>query len=910
MVFGDSLTDPDKPAVPLASTRLIKLTGAINEVLSFRFAVRVEGDAIRNPAFRVAPFTSVSSRINPSVVQVFRMHDVLVEDFPGWHIRSIPPHKRNAHPLDVLVPIRAPRGGLPRALLPGDAYHFWVDVAIPKGTSEGIYTTEIELTSGDTRIGAINVRLNVRPVILPDEADIPLIAELDHRRLFHRHVRPSGSASARTGDDWRKSSTRSEQDAVLRSTLRMLHEHRLTPVVHELAPPVKVGARGEITIDWAQYDDVVEPCLNGRAFYNRVPLGVCPMPFHAIVSSLQRDVLTSSSGHTAMLREYLALCAKHFDKKGWLDRSYALLRDDVTVNPESVQATRDFAGVSGQADKRIKIASRLWPQDMTPYGWIDYPFSEFSDAVDIWVPPAQFYDVSAMATERASGRRTWLAVDHPPYSGSFAAYAPEAYIRVLTWQAAALDAEALYLGCVNQWPGGSDQPTPEDCVRADPNVLLYPGGPFGLDEPVPSVRLKYLRRSAQDAAYRKLLNKRGLGHMSATLGRSLAPYAGSDAYRTHFADGRPIGWIDDPALFDLARDIMVEALVGISGAHHPRARSAVWRRFMLAARRLQVHVDGTRVRLRGARSSWQADVECTLTIVNGTRLPVAGTVRWADLPAGWTADTDGRPVTPISPNSSRRVTLTARATTLPVASGGFALFPIEFITEVGAVHRLDARICCVDAVPFDGLIRIDGDLSDWPPGAANVASEFQSIVDQPSGSHTETPRRARHSTMGFTMRDREYLYVAINCESDAQTLSQASRHNRVEYDDLIPVGDELVELLIDPLNTGTRSPTDLYHIVVKPSGAYLTEKGIRFDPPCGLRSPWVVDMEIATWVSADRWTVELRIPLAAFGDAATKHTTWGFNITRYDASQQEFSTWSAASGNAYDPVSLGNLYLP
>jgi len=142
------------------------------------------------------------------------------------------------------------------------------------------------------------------------------------------------------------------------------------------------------------------------------------------------------------------------------------------------------------------------------------------------------------------------------------------------------------------------------------------------------------------------------------------------------------------------------------------------------------------------------------------------------------------------------------------------------------------------------------------------------------------------------------------------SLSQASRHNRVEYDDLIPVGDELVELLIDPLNTGTRSPTDLYHIVVKPSGAYLTEKGIRFDPPCGLRSPWVVDMEIATWVSADRWTVELRIPLAAFGDAATKHTTWGFNITRYDASQQEFSTWSAASGNAYDPVSLGNLYLP
>ena len=127
---------------------------------------------------------------------------------------------------------------------------------------------------------------------------------------------------------------------------------------------------------------------------------------------------------------------------------------------------------------------------------------------------------------------------------------------------------------------------------------------------------------------------------------------------------------------------------------------------------------------------------------------------------------------------------------------------------------------------------------------------------------------------------------------------------------MYPVGEELIELLIDPFNTGTRSPADLYHIVVKPSGTYMTEKGVRFDPPCGEREPWPADIDVATALSGDGWTVELRIPLDSFDHRATEHAVWGFNITRFDASRREFSTWSGTSGNAYDPLSLGNLFLP
>ncbi len=914
--WGRARTAAGEAGTPRASRRRVRLSGAINETVSFQFAVRAGGQVIANPRFGIEPLTSTNARIEASEVRLFRMHRVRVDGFPGWHIRSILPGRREPRPLDVLVPLSAPRGGLPASLVPGETYQFWVDLRIPKGAFEGTYTARLELTSGEERVASVDVELTVWPIILPDKPDIPIIAEVDHRTLFRHHVEYGGHPVSLLTDDWRDAPTRNKLDSVLRSTMRCLQSHGLTPVLPQLLPPVQIGASGGVTIDWAPYDAVVEPFMNGRAFANRVPSRYWPIPVSGALSPQRRDQ-SPSSEYAEMLRQYLTQCASHFAEKRWLERSYAIVPGAARPNARSVRALQEFATASRGTGQRITVASQLWPQDMAPYGWLGYAGSAFSDGIDIWLPPAQFFDVVAMANEQVAGKRIWLAVDRPPYSGSIAVHASEAYARVLTWQADRLGAEAVYLGGINRWPDSDRSATAEDCIRADPNVLLYPGGPFGLDEPVASVRLKHLRRSLQDGAYRRVLRDQGLEHVAAALATSLAPYAGSDSYRTHFADGWPTGHVDNPAMFDLARDIMADELVNRSlGRAATRqtgdfARTAAWRRFMLATRTLRLYVDGTRMRLTGTRTEWEADVECTLTIVNRTRVPITGTIGFIDPPsAQWTMLDENQAVGSIGPNSSRRVTLTARLTGLPTEPGGVMYLPIEFTTLQGAVHRCEARVSCITAVPFDGSVRIDGDLSDWPPGIANVASEFRLISEEPTEGPGEVAGRPPRATMAFVRRDGEYLYLAINSEFDGRAFRSASLSNSVEYDDQIPVGEELVEVLIDPLNAGTRSPGDLYHIVVKPSGTYLTERGIRFDPPCGLRAPWPADIVVSARVANDRWTAELRIPLASFGVGAAEHTIWGLNITRYDASRQEFSTWSGAMGNAYDPLSLGNLYVP
>lgn len=930
---------------PYAFSNHVNLSGAANETVSFRFAIRVGAAAIARPNLVVGTLESANGILPPSSVSIFRLHPVSIERFPGWHIALIPPAQRVKRPMDVLVPLSAPRGGLPSTLMAGETYFFWVDVDIPTTADAGIYQSAINLTSGTAPVASLKTELEVFPFALPGSNDIPVLAELDHRKLFEHHVGDRDKPFVLDADDWRESSRRKDCDALLLSTMRLLRRHRLTPVLPNLTPRVAVDRHRRMSIDWQHFDAVVAPYLTGLAFPNRAALELWPLPIHPLVSAAISRGHSPSPASNAVLQTYLKQTAKHFDDMGWLAKSYALL-PTAGGNFDGVTAVRQLSKLARSADQRIAVVARLWPQDMEPYGWSGYQETNFAVGtagnaldVDVWLPPGQFYDSDAMANQRAAGRRTWMAIDRPPFTGSLALHAPAGYARVLGWQGRAIGASALYAGQINAWPTVGESATPIDCVRVDPSVLLYPGTPFGLDRPVATARLKELRRGMQDAAYLRLLSASGLEHIAATLRRSIAPLAGTDVYRTHFADGGNIGWVQDPALFDQARDIMAQALKDSLGGRRTANRSeqfvadTKWHRFMLAARRVRLAADGTRVRLTGNRAAWEAEVTYAVTIVNRKRTPLSGFIQLTHLPSGWSVG-ERVAVTSIPPNGSRNVAITAHTAIPPFDSRAlrenptFTTIPsIELTTADGGVYQSPARVAFAAALRMaevpagktgatSGLpryIQIDGDLSDWPPGSVNVMRGFRLIAGSAAEGSNSDARRPVHATNGFVMTDDKYLYLAINCEADAPTLraGRLEHRNRVEYEDMIPTGGgELIEILIDPLNSGTRSPGDLYHIAVKPSGTYLAEHGVRFDPPCGRSEPWPVDLEVATARRADRWMVELRVPLDAFDAIATKHAVWGFNITRFDAANQEFSTWSGATGNAYDPLSLGNLYLP
>ena len=895
----------------------VSISSAMNETVGFCLAVKVGDAPIHKPQLVATPLRSPSSSVPAESVAISRLHRVGVPSWPGWHISSLPPDARVDRPWDVVVPLRAPTGGMPEVLRPQREYRFWVDVVVPNGTFEGSYAGDIQLRSGADIVTSVAVSLTVWPFLLPSEADVFAVVPVNHKQLFaHAGWMPHESGPI----NWQDHPERDRLDALLLGTMRMLRAHRLTPVLPELSPHVRVGEGGRLSIDWSGYDAVTEGCLGGRAMLDRARLRAWPLPI-AHVLTPWRDNESSSPRHRRMQWDYLQQVATHFAKRGWLDRSYAALPMSDGPSRAMFDAIDRFVVQTGRTEPPISALCAWFPQDAGPYGWTDYPHQPFGSDVDIWAPTAQFYEPKTMTDLRSAGKRTWLTADRPPFSGTTHIAARPVDARILPWQASRLAAEALVLPPANAWPESTASSSrAQQCLHADPHTLLYPGVPYGLDEPVASVRLKHLRRGLQDLAYVALLNEHGLSHLARSIVESVSLRAGTEAYDTHYADGRPNGWPASSSVLDIAREVMAGELMARAHGDQTRpkaedfAQSVNWQRLMRATRSVDMQPDGCRVRIGNSPAGAIAQIDVHVTIRNHTRLPVDGTLRLADLPSGWLA-VDGEKLLHIPPAEARRIRLRAESARVPSSPTGRLTLPVELLTDDGDTRVVEAHVACAMIAPISRTLTIDGDLSDWPAGQVNVMSDFKLIAGAiptttQANATPDTQRRPTHATTGFALIDDDYMYIGVTCQTDGRIVKETSRRNAVRYEDMVPTDEELVEILIDPLNAGTRSPSDLLHIAVKRSGAYLLEKGIRFDPPCGQRTTWPADVAIATKVTRTRWSCEVRIPLASMMQGPTDPSIWALNLTRLDAVHNEFSTWSGATTNAYDPLSLGNLCFP
>ena len=192
----------------------------------------------------------------------------------------------------------------------------------------------------------------------------------------------------------------------------------------ELAPVTKVNARGGLTLDWSQYDQVVDPYLRGSVFFDRRGLQAWPFPPMQHIDSVVASSRSSQAQTDRVARDYLAACARHFAHKGWLAHSYGIPPIRAEATPEGRGRERHLADLARLTHSGIRVVSRESPQNLSSYGWEGFRPRNPDDTVDIWLPPAQFFDPSVMRDERAQGRATWVGIDDPPFSGSIHAAAP------------------------------------------------------------------------------------------------------------------------------------------------------------------------------------------------------------------------------------------------------------------------------------------------------------------------------------------------------------------------------------------------------------------------------------------------------------------------------------------------------
>jgi len=176
-------------------------------------------------------------------------------------------------------------------------------------------------------------------------------------------------------------------------------------------------------------------------------------------------------------------------------------------------------------------------------------------AVDIWVMlPKQWNPADrAFQTARARGDEIWAytALVQDPYSPKWAIdFAPINYRMLMGFLAQSLGLQGILYWNVNQY--GADpwsNPMYVCCgghSYAGEGLLIYPGARVGVDGPVASMRLKWIREGVDDYDYVQLLREAGRGDFALQISRSVG------------ADWRH--WSRDPAVLERARVRLGEEL--------------------------------------------------------------------------------------------------------------------------------------------------------------------------------------------------------------------------------------------------------------------------------------------------------------------------------------------------------------
>ena len=910
MVNLTSETEPvGDPAVFDASEGRVNLFAAANETVSFQVVL----DARRLPVSSLSvQCGDLSARRGEKIdavnVSVFRAQPVRITHYPPWYLRLVDAVPQAVDFYDALVPIAA-AGALADVPAGGRAV-FWVDLHVPRDTKPGRYTGRLKIASLLSGESTFTIALEVYDFVLPDARPIATVGGFASTSLYRAFVTRGGKPylPARMN---RKDPLVRKGLVVMRQLMRLGHRHRLDLFDKSIRPLVKRDMSGRVRMDWDDYDAIVTPYLDGSAFDDRIGCPAWPMP---VSDTWPQPIYyggPDSDTYAGAVGTILGECRKHFDRVLSRPRQVFFWPYRGPVNQAGYERHARLARIARSVDTETPILSRLPAKPPSLTGW-RVP-DDFAGLADMHAAPAQFFDPAAAAAKPGADHPlagTWLTPGTVPYLPSLGVIATPGDVRAIPWFAMKYKCAGLFLPEVLHWEKG---------VAAFAETRLFYAGPqFGVDAVLPSIRLKRLRRGLQDIAYLWLLRQHKRAGAADTVLHAMTRYAGLAAAGDNYLDPRLDGWVQDEETWRMARRLLAEEVrAAVRGEpdtpnHQPPAQRVAWRRFEQRAHRIRVEQVRSRVVRMGKAERLRVFV--LLDLYNEYTRAVEVTVRLRELPPGWKLRFLKPPtrqelssgeawISHLAPGARVSMELAAECNYVPATEIGKLDLPVTITTDVIRHEEIRAPVPFIMAGQTDKKIIIDGDLDDWPMRLGNSAGGFRLVGRRGRRGNG----RAKRQTVVLVLRDRKNLYIGFRCTEPDMSGLVARPSNIIHYEQLMACGEDLVEIILDP-GARAKGPEDLYHLIVKPNGVLLAERGIHTDPPLGKASPWPVGARLAVAKRPKMWTVEMAIPISSMPGAENERF-WGVNFTRFATRGAEASSWSGAPRYFYDPRNLGTMFF-
>ncbi|MCS7034730.1 MAG: hypothetical protein NZ561_12175, partial [Phycisphaerae bacterium] len=463
---------------------------------------------------------------------------------------------------------------------------------------------------------------------------------------------------------------------------------------------------------------------------------------------------------------------------------------------------------------------------------------------------------------------------------------------------------------------------------ADPNELIwfYPGEWFGVEDPVPTVQLKWLRNAQQDYEYLWLARQRGQTINAFLMARlitkpvEIQPNQQQDpTYALMCGTANPMAWRE-------ARQLLVDNIL----LREPGVPLDARREQAINLRMLRWTVPQERPVLMARSTLWTADPssgpgESFVNLRLGIDIYNASDSRPDQNSLQWTAVYEGVQASPrpisipsLATYQVRRFTMEARID--PAAAPIRTQEPLQVVftngfTREQTVLKVQVPVAVCDR--RERPIHINGDLDDWD--SLDALYEGRPLIRMFSRPALQAGviEPADTPSSVYSGWSDEKFYLAFKVDGLPPVVTRQIR-NFVSYQFRRAWGEDLCQLLIQPVYADN-TPGPVLHVVCKANGSVWVER--KGDPRQSI-DPWQpfegAGIRYQARIDGSEWRGEIAIPWSAIMDASRLFGPNGrpqrpvllrFNFSQHKSKTGESASWAGPVDFGRDDAFTGLLLL-
>ncbi len=793
----------------------------------------------------------------------------------------------------------------------------WVDLHIPPETPAGSYLGRCEvLQSGvDAPVATLAVNLNVHDLVMPDERHLKLVGQIEWENFERLYPERFEAISPRLITRNRNDPRYAPAVKTFDELIKLAHEHRVEVIIPRLQPNVKWPGGRPPQVDWPEFDSVVSPWFTGEMFADKVPQGYWPLP--------ASDGLFNYD--PASQRAYWTQAATHFDQNDWLVRSPVVI-DKPTPSrgntAESIKLSDEASNILAAhshvrvvvplEDDQIQFAGQRTPDAIAP--------SESSRLITanpgvVFTPPVQNWPGGTLRPSR------WMRTNLTgliPYVG---AGGDERDVRIWAWmsflplpppQLGVQYGPVQFIRWIGALPSNSAPNQP-----ADPNELIwfYPGSWFGIDQPVPTIQLKWLRRAQQDYEYLYLAKQRGDVVMALLMSRLMSKPVELQPDQLPDPTYSLMCGTADPKAWDQAMDLLAKLIL----LHAPGQVQDKDKDYQLNIATLIWSRQQERPVIMGRSTLWGWDnsgrenwlqLRLGVDVYNPSDYtPDENSLAWTGVSDGWQVRPQPISIPALPTYRVRRSTIDARIDPSRLRRADRKPVEITFTNGFDPRKASLLRMVLPVANSFrrEGMLEMNGSLDDWSADDAIQDGPMVRMFSRPALQAQEI-QAASAPTQLFTGWADENFYLAFKATGLSQSQVKTVR-NFVTYQFRRAWGEDLCEVLVQPVYADN-STGPVLHVVCKPTGGHWIERKNDSKPETDWKAYEGTGLRYIATIDGADWRGEVAIPWKVINDPGKGMPVMlRFNFTQHRQDTGESASWAGPIDFGRDDAFTGALIL-